>query len=60
MWFGDPIWKHARWTPMFQTANDRTTVTCGATGDAGKIVALAPGASAERKNGSTERPQEGK
>jgi hypothetical protein len=31
MWFGDPIWKHARWTHMFQTANDLTTVQCGAT-----------------------------
>ena len=31
MQFGDSIWKHARWTRMFQTANDLTTVKCGAT-----------------------------
>jgi hypothetical protein len=28
---GDSIWKDARWTRMFQTANDLTTVKCGAT-----------------------------
>jgi hypothetical protein len=31
MQFGDSIWKDARWTRMFQTANDLTTVKCGAT-----------------------------
>src|SRR5215217_7934005 len=36
MWFGDPIWKHARWTHMFQTANDLTTVQCGATRNGGR------------------------